>query len=361
MNNIKDWYYPDKLNTAVGSVVEVLESGFVNEGKVSKEFAARLASYLGREYGFCMPSGTLSLCAALQALNLSSGSKVAIPAFSFIATANAVKSVGLEPVFIDIESDRFLISEPHLEKALQNNGIDAVITVEVNGRSPNYENVNALSEKYGFTLITDSAESLGSKSGSTMLGKFGKMSIISLSPNKVITSGQGGGIFTDDPELAQALLAVKLQGNHVRGDGGSDKYYRVGSNYKFTDLQAALGLDQLQYLDSRLAHISELNDWYVEILQDRGLVAEYNLSFPEVYAGETLLWVDVMSERKSDFVKFLSDKNVGYRDFWVPMPHQESYGYSYETFPNSALVCSKGLWLASNFNITKDDIWRAFK
>ena len=120
--------------------------------------------------------------------------------------------------------------------------VNALITVEVNGRSPNYSAINKIAKKYKFPIITDSAEALGSSYNNKPLGSYGDISVISLSPNKIITSAQGGIVLTDNKKLFNLVEAVKKQGNHVRGDGGSDKFYTTGLNFKLSIFTVLLHL-----------------------------------------------------------------------------------------------------------------------
>ena len=265
-NNLNVWFRPENLNEAISSLTEVLESGFINDGPKTKEFEKIICKLTGRRFGVAVPNATLGIMLSLLAIKNTEKPQVILPSFSFIATANAIVHAGLQPRFIDVDNERFLISYEKLEIELSSNKkVCAVVAVEVNGRSPDYKKIQKLCEKYDVLLITDSAEALGSTHKGTPLGKFGVASIFSFSPNKIITSGQGGIVLCDTEDMHMKLMELKLQGNAIRGDGGADKFHKIGLNLKFTDLQASVALSQLNYLNERISHSAWLRAKYKSI------------------------------------------------------------------------------------------------
>ena len=361
-NNLEVWFSPSNLDEAAPLVIDVLKSGFVNDGPKAREFEEKICEITDRTYGVMVPNATLGIWLALMASGLRPGARVAIPAFSFIATANAVVMAGFQPLFIDINGNDFLIDARTLTKSkILEANVEALVVVEVNGRMPNYAPIAELCDELNISLITDSAESLGSRSSNgKAAGSFGNFSVISFSPNKVITSGQGGVVLTDCADLYERLMEIKLQGNAIRGDGGSDEFHTFGTNLKFTDLQAAVALSQLKHLKNRLRHIGWLRDTYIEYFERFGVTKKYGVRFPELNKGAVPLWVDVLVDQPSAFKRFLEDKKIGFRDFWIPMPIQKSYGLKTSDFPIAKSVSDHGIWLSSNFNIQEKDFVEVF-
>jgi perosamine synthetase len=185
------------------------------------------------------------------------------------------------------------------------------------------------------------------------LGTFGITGCFSFSPNKIITTGQGGVIVTDDNEIHHRLRELKDQGRPVKGTGGDDIHYSRGYNFKFTNLQAALGLGQLSYLDERMERLKRTHEVYAENLQ--GIDAIQVLPF-KVHEGELPLWTDVLVENRDDFVDYLQAKNIGCRKFWHPLHTQEPYKSSKDTFPVATELAPKALWLPSAFTLDDEDI-----
>ena len=360
-NNLNVWFRPENLNEAIANLTDVLESGFINDGPKTRQFEEQISELSDRKFGVAVPNATLGIMLSLLAIKNVEKPQVIVPSFSFIATANAIVHAGLQPKFIDVDNERFLIDCEQLENELSTNKkVCAVVAVEVNGRSPDYGQIEQLCKQYGVLLITDSAEALGSKHNHTPLGKFGVASIYSFSPNKIITSGQGGIVVCDSEEMYIKLMELKLQGNSIRGDGGADTFHKIGLNLKFTDLQASVALSQLNRLEERINHSSWLRQKYISTFATHGLVDEFHLSFPPTNENECLLWFDVISQRPKEFQDYLVTKNIGFRNFWPPMPTQESYNYNSSEFPVASDISAKGFWLASNFSISDNDFTEMF-
>jgi perosamine synthetase len=215
-NSLQSWFHPKVEKESLRLIKEVIDSNFINDGPLSKKFSEKLNKMLNRRYSTCMPSATAGLFTAIKSLCLNDSDAIIIPSFSFIATANSAYLATPNIHFVDIDKNNFCIDNNKLEIKiieLKKRGIKvgAVISVEVNGRCPDYEKLLSLKNKYGFKLITDSAESLGSQYNNMPLGSIGDISVISLSPNKVISSGQGGVIFTNNLNIYKKIFEKLLK------------------------------------------------------------------------------------------------------------------------------------------------------
>ena len=359
-NTLGQWFYPITPKKSHHFVKKVMDSGFINEGKVSKLLAKKIAKICNRKYATTVSSGSTGLVAALLAIGIKKNDTVIVPSFSFIATANAVTLIGAKIHFIDIDLQTFCICEKKLEIQLKKFKskkikVSALVTVEVNGRSPDYKKINNLSKKYNFPIITDSAEALGSKYLKKPLGSYGDLSVISLSPNKIITSAQGGIVLTDNKKLIDKVEAIKKQGNHIRGDGGSDTYYMKGLNFKLSDVHSAIALGQIDLIQKRLNNLSKINNSFKKYLPKNLFY------FPKMLGGGKKLWVDCLVSDKKKACNFLNQKKISYRNFWVPMNLQDSYKNLNFRLKNTLNASKQGIWLASNFDIKVKDIEKILK
>lgn len=359
MNNLLNkWFYP-KINTSSSkNIKKIIKSSYVNEGPYGKEFELKLAKICNRKYCAVTSSGSTALVTSLLAVGLKKNDEIFVPGFSFIATANAVRIIGAIPVWVDIDIETMCISDTDLIKKikLKKKIPKYLISVEVNGYSPNYKKILSICKKYKITLITDSAESLGSQYYNLKLGGIGLVSALSFSPNKIITTGQGGAVLTNSKKIYKKILAIKYQGNHIRGDGGADKYYMIGLNFKLSDLNSIIGLGQINQIKKRLQRTEKNNKVFKKLLSNK------NLEFPKIQPGGKKLWIDclIKKNKKKKFIKFLKSKKISFRNFWLPMNNQKSMLPSAK-LKNVKILSERGIWLPSNFDITPKMIYEKFK
>jgi perosamine synthetase len=194
---------------------------------------------------------------------------------------------------------------------------------------------------------------LGTAYDGRPLGGFGNAGCFSFSANKTVTTGQGGMVVTNDTAVYHRLLELKDQGRPKRGTGGDDLHPASGFNFKFTDLQAAVGLAQLDAFDRRLAQARQRDAWYCAALNGLpGVVLPDYASEP----GEVRQWTDVLLTRREAVRGELSERGIGVRAFWFPIHTQTPYRLDNDRFPNACSISERGLWLPSNFSITEDDV-----
>jgi len=206
-----------------------------------------------------------------------------------MATANAVKLAGATPVLVDVNAQSFDFDLEKLERRITPK-TKAIIPVHVNGRGRNIRSLMKIADQHRLSVVEDAAEALGSKMGGQQLGTFGHIGCFSFSPNKIITTGQGGMLVTSDSKLHQRLLELKDQGRPVRGTGGADEHVSIGYNFKLTNVQAAIGIAQLEKLEERMTHIHELASLYSQHLSE--IIGGSGLSIYGAVLGATLgVWI----------------------------------------------------------------------
>lgn len=338
-------------------VLEVLDSQYINDGDVTRAFEKKVAELIGVEHCVAVTSGTVAIAVALMGLGVGPGDEVIVPDLTFVATANAVRLTGADVKLADIEPGRFALDPERTISAIGER-TRAIVPVDVNGRGAEYTALEKIAEENGLFLVSDSAEALGSQWGGRYLGSFGDAGCFSFSANKTVTTGQGGMVATNNTTLYHRILELKDQGRRSQGTGGNDLHPVIGYNFKLTNLQAAVGLAQLEELPFRLEKARQRDAWYAELLADcKGLVLPSLMNSPD----ERTQWTDVLVEDVAAIGKALQDERIGYRPFWYPLHRQIPYGMSDEQFPNAISVSQRGLWLPSAFNLTRDEAERTAK
>jgi len=346
------WWSPEMTGNELPLLKKVIDSNFLNDGEVTEQFAQTIAKFTGAKFGTGVTSGTSAIYLSLVALGIGHGDEVIVPDMTFIATANAVSMAGGTPVLVDVEPGTLNISPAAIETAITSK-TKAVVPVHVSGRAADMKNVLDVCQKHGLAVVEDAAEAFCSRHNGRHLGTFGHTGCFSFSPNKVITTGQGGVIVTDDEAIFNRLRELKDQGRPVRGTGGADVHQRIGFNFKLTNLQAAVGLGQLEKLDARLERIRRTYRIYRdELAEVKGIrVLRFNID-----DGEQPQWVDALAERRDELDQFLAKNGAGCRRFWFPLHTQKPYLRDDSDFPNSTSLGRKAIWLSSAFQMTDDDV-----
>ncbi len=233
----------------------ILRKEIPNEGILTREFEKIISKVLEVKYVTATTSGTIAIFLALKALKIGYNDEVIIPNLTFAATANAVKLAGAKPILVDINEQNLLIDTNKIKKKI-NKKTKAIIAVHVSGRGSNIIKLKKISKKYKINLIEDAAEAFYSKYKNKPLGSFGEIGCFSFSPPKIFTTGQGGAIVTNNLKLHKEIVKLKNQGRVGKTDGGEDTFDSIGYNFKFTNLQSALGISQLKNLNWRKKKIN---------------------------------------------------------------------------------------------------------
>ena len=347
------WWHPVLGDDEAQAVAGVLASGFPNDGEVTEQFGARIASIAGVAHGIGVSSGSAAIYCALVACGIRPGDDVIVPDLTFVATANAVRLAGARPVLADIRRADFSLDPAAVEKVLTPR-TRAIVPVHVNGRGGSVDEIVALAGRHDLAVVEDAAEALGSRLSARPLGSFGRAAAFSFAPTKMVTTGQGGVVVTDDPAVARRVRELKDQGRATRGTGGADPHPVFGFNFKLTNVHAAIGLVQLDRLEDRLAHLRMLEDWYAEELE--GLETEVRLVGGDREGGEAHNWVDVLVEDRDLLAAHLRECGADPREFWFPLHTQPQDAADEAAFPNATWVSRHGLWLPSALSLTRRDV-----
>ncbi|MDD5050827.1 MAG: DegT/DnrJ/EryC1/StrS family aminotransferase [Candidatus Pacebacteria bacterium] len=341
-------WFDDMEAEAVSAYIK--EGGWITEFKKTKEFEESIAQFVGSKYCLTAPNGTLTLVMALIACGVGPEDEVIVPDMTMVATANAVKLAGAEVVFADVERENLCLSlETILPKVTKKTR--AIMLVTFNGRYPAHlgKIVQFCKEKK-IWLIEDAAQSLGSYKGGKHLGTFGDIGSFSFSVPKIISTGQGGALVTNDASLYKKLKLIKDFG---RESGGSDHYLSVGWNFKFTDLQAVVGLEQMKKLPWRINRKKEIYRLYQEKLKKCS-----GISLIETNLEDTVPWfVDILvsDKKRGALIEFLKKHDIGSRPGYPALHSEPAYRYK-GSFPTTEKIAEELLWLPSSSKLTDEEI-----
>ena len=345
------WWEPVLGARETQLLAEVIEGGFPNDGDYTTRFERLAADVCGVPHAVGVTSGTAAIFLALAAHGVGPGDEVIVPDITFIATASAVRLAGATPVLVDVRAHDLNIDPEAVERAITPR-TRAVVPVHVSGRSADMPALLSIASRRGLHVVEDAAEAFGSRAGGRALGTFA-VGCFSFSPNKTITTGQGGVVVTTDAALERRLRELKDHGRPVRGTGGADEHVSVGYNFKLTNLQAAVGVAQMEAFADRLDHQRDLYRWYREGLD--GVPGVRLLEF-DLEGGEVPQWIDVLAEDRDGLHDHLEGLGIGTRKLWYPLHTQAPYRQEDGAFPVATEVSRQGLWLASALRLTREDV-----
>jgi len=235
-------------NEVQNVVDSVTRGGYWAKGPYVDKFESFLADYHGVEHAVTFNSGTTALVGALEGIGVEEGDEVIVPSFTFIATANAVRLAGGTPVFAEIEPERYGLDPTAVEEAITER-TTAILPVHYGGVPCRIHELREIADEHGLELVEDAAEAQGAKDEGEVVGSIGDAGVLSFCQNKIITTGEGGAVLTDDDAIAQTCELLRSHGRSSgdyfdSAEGG--EYVRVGNNFRMSDINAALGVGQME-------------------------------------------------------------------------------------------------------------------
>lgn len=327
-------------------------------GEYIAKFENRFSSYIGRKHGVSTSNGTAALHLAMLALGVGRGDEVIVPDITFAATINAVLYVGATPVIVDIEKDGWCIDPEEIERALTAK-TKAVIPVHIYGQPCNMERIMGIAKEHDLYVIEDCAEAHGAKYDGKLVGSFGDVGCFSFFGNKIITTGEGGMCLTDIGELDERMRLLRDHGMNKRY-----KYYHeaVGFNYRMTNLQASIGVAQMDDIDNKLKWRRELERKYKEAL---GGIPEVHFQRDDLDKREKVTWlvtayVDDGSLRDKILDSF-SEHKIDARPYFVPLSHMDIYKDYVFSNTVSGEVAKLGLNLPTSASVGDQEMGRIVK
>jgi perosamine synthetase len=339
-------YLTEREVEAVSSYLR--SGGWLTEFKHTEEFEAKIAEFLGVKYAVVVTSGTVALYLALLALDIGAGDSVVVPDYTMIATPNTVRWTGAKVILADVERDTLCLD---LDQVHLSENTKALIYVPINGRSGDMDKVVAFCRNNDLHLLEDACQAFGSKWNDRNLGTIGEIGVFSFTPHKIITTGQGGAVVTDSPELYEKIKKLK---DFHRTRPGVDIHTGIGYNFKFTDLQSVVGIEQLKIIEHRIERKKAIYSAYQE-----GLASLDIVEFLPTNLDQTVPWcMDLILKyvSRDDFVSFLKDKGIGSRPFYPPVHTQVPYAKVQGSFVATTDIVSQGIWLPSSIGLGEEGL-----
>ena len=263
------------------SVCEVLDSRIWTEGAVTRQFEESIREFTGCRHAIAVSNCTVGLEVALRVLGIGPGDEVIVPDYTYPATAGAVHIVGARIVLVDVDPNTLLMDFDSLEPAITPR-TKVIMPVSLFGNPLDYGRLNQLKEKHRFWIVEDAACSIGAEYRGTKVGNLADLTVFSFHPRKFITTGEGGCITTNRDDWAEWINSYKHFGMASHGDREGIVFERIGTNYKLSNIQAAIGLFQMKHIARLLSKRRELATRYQRLLKD---VAQ--IRFPKVTEGGT--------------------------------------------------------------------------
>lgn len=331
---------PDFRQNEINAVTEVLKTGWLSQGKITRDFESALSKYLSSNV-VCVNNGSSALMCALLAHGIKPGDKIIVPDFTFIATSSVAKILGAKIIPVDIEQKTLNVSPETIEKIVVKNNVKAVIIVDVAGLSTDIKSFEKLSKKYNFILIEDAAEAIGSEYNNKRIGSFDHTTIFSFHMAKLMTTIEGGCIATNNKTIFKKLKQIK---DHGRKPEKKYVHNILGSNFRTTDVQSAIGLEQLRKMDKFIENRNKIAKKYKSELQD----FEFQI-IPQFSTLHTYMLFFLIAKNKiqrNKILKELVKNNIDARNPWMPIHMQPCNSELHKNkCPNSEDIYNRALTL----------------
>lgn len=349
----------------IESVQEVLESGFLVQGKFVSKFEVNVSKYVGTNYAIAVSNCTAALHLSLLSVGIKSGDSVVLPAYSFPATANAVEIIGARPIFIDIEPETYNIDPDHLDEVLEKfskgtlpSKIKAIIPVHAFGQMADMHEISRIAELHNLPIIEDAACALGAKQNDKPAGKWGILGCFSFHPRKAITTGEGGIVATDNPKIADYIRAMRNHGLDPKAEYSD--FILPGFNYRMTDFQGALGLSQFKKLDRIITARRKLAFQYSEAFRNTPIepaqIKHNNFHIFQSYVVQIPPEIENYRDNLiDDLRKNGIETTIG--TWHIPMTsyYKNKYGYGLNDFPVTDSIFRRSLSLPLFESLTNEN------
>jgi len=348
-------------NADASSVSKSIKSGWISsEGPSVNEFEKNLAKFLDRRFGCAVSSGTAALEIAIRSLGLNKNDEVIMPSFTIISNAMAIVKSSAKPVLVDVNLNTWNIKIEDIEKRITKK-TKCLMIPHIYGLSNDMDEIMKIAKKYNLYVIEDAAEVLGLKYKNKPCGSFGDISVLSFYANKHVTTGEGGMLLTNNPSLNNKFKDLR---NLCFGSKNNRfNHYDISWNYRYTNIQAALGLSQLKRIDKIVKKKHEIGNYYYKHFKDiKNIILQPNkLSY-----CKNIYWVFGIVIKKNnknnikEVIKKLSSRNIGTRPFFWPMHKQDAFkskGYFKNVnLPNSEFISKNGFYLPSGLGLTLKEL-----
>jgi perosamine synthetase len=350
---------PDLNGRERDYLLECIDTGWISsEGPFVDRFEKAMAAKAGRQFGIAVANGTVAIDVAVAALNIGAGDEVILPTFTIISCAAAIVRAGAVPVLVDADPVTWNMDVTRIEAAITPR-TRAIMVAHIYALPVDMGPVLALAEKYKLAIIEDAAEMHGQTWNGRPCGGFGELSTLSFYSNKHVTTGEGGMVLTDDPQLAARCRSLRNlcfipEQRFVHED--------MGWNFRMTNMQAALGVAQVERLDDFVLRKRRMGARYGELLAN---LPGLELSPTSAPYADSIYWVygmvlsDSVPFDAKEMMKRLAAKGIGTRPFFWPMHEQPVFHkmglFKNESHPVSERLARRGFYLPSGLGLTDEE------
>lgn len=341
-------------------LLKCIETGWISsEGPFIKEFEQKFAERVGRKHGIAVTNGTAAIDAAVDALGIGLGDEVIMPTFTIISCITQIIRCGAIPVLVDSDPVTWNMDVTQIEARITPR-TKAIMVVHIYGLPVEMTPVLDIAKRHGLKVIEDAAEMHGQTYNGQPCGSFGDISTFSFYPNKHITTGEGGMIVTDDDELAETCRSLR---NLCFQPQKRFVHERLGWNLRMTNMQAALGLAQLERLGEFVARKRAMGKRYTELLKDLPFV---QLPLAHADYADNIYWVyglildEAIGLNAEDAMRLLAAKGIGTRPFFYPM-HQQPVLlrmglFAGEQYPVAERLAKQGFYIPSGLGLQESNL-----
>lgn len=343
-------WFGDEEKRALAEYMD--EGGWLTEFRRTAIFETMIADFVGAKHCIVVNNGTISLTLAAMACGIRPGDEVIVPNYTMIASPNSLRMFGAMPIFADVEEQTLCLDYDRAVAAITPK-TRAIMLVAANGRYPKdgIARFEALARERDLILIEDSAQALGSHyPDGRHIGTAGAVGSFSFSAPKVISTGQGGCLVTNNDDIAARIRKLKDFG---REGGGNDIHDVIGFNFKITEMQACIGIEQMKKLQWRVARKKEIYALYRQQLADNAGVTLFDQNLEHT----TPWFIDALVDNREELIAHLKENGIGSRVMYPPINKQGAYNVPGD-HPISELVGRNGLWLPSASQLTDDEVER---
>lgn len=345
-------YKPSLTGNEKKYVNECLDSTWISsKGKFVSEFENKFADYLGVKYATSVSNGTVAIHLALEALGIGKGDEIIVPTLTYVASVNAIKYTGAEPVFVDSLRDTWQIDPEDVKKKITDK-TKAIMVVHLYGHPCDMDTILKIAKDNNLYVIEDCAEAFGSMYKGKYVGTFGDISAFSFFGNKTITTGEGGMVVTNNQTLFERAKHLKGQGLALYREYWHDI---VGYNYRMTNICAAIGLAQLEQADKFINKKVQVANWYMENLKD--VPVKFNKPYGEVKHTYWMCSILVDKTENRELLRNkLKDFGIETRPLFYPVHTMPMYANKFRLHPIAEEISLKGMNLPSYPELTKEQV-----
>ncbi len=340
-------------------LLDCIHTGWISsEGPFVKKFEEKFSKYVNRKFGIAVSSGSGALDIAVQALKIKKGDEVIMPTFTIISPAQSIIRIGAKPVLVDSDPITFNIDVSQIERKITSK-TKAILVVHIYGLPVDMDPILRLCKKYKLYLIEDAAEMHGQTYKGKKCGSFGDISIFSFYPNKHITTGEGGMIITDNSELTERCS--KLRNLAFEPKGRRFIHKELGWNYRMTNMQAALGLAQLEKIEKHIIKKRKIGNSYQEGLKN---IRGFQLPLAKTKYAENIYWIFPLVAESQELCEKttieLNKLGIGTRPFFWCMHEQPVFRnmglFKKENYPVAEKLARNGFYIPSGLGLDSKEI-----